>query len=438
MNMGDPFKSIGSLFSMPPNSSSRAVLVTSSETPDLWPTVIESTESVFQESREFVITPAHHSDDEEEEEELDENFTKPDLKRSASPDIFLFGSPSNARVKTAESSPPGTRSVSKIGDTLEDFYKNLSQKPRSDRLPISCLRPERRYVPPFPEMLKTLHDSTNQDTASFPLMKLPAEIRERIYDFALVRYAVYPGKYREDHEGEAPSVNLLLASRQVYVESVRVLYERNVFSFGDMADLNQFTLNCEEFNLARFILSIELVPDVKEVYELDIDRESDEWWFEHARQYDELQNAWLGIEEDSSNEDDDDENNDDNAEDAEEESNEDEEVHVTNSELGLLENLQTVRIEVSRSCCHLCGAEDHSHELAASAVTATFMGRPKNVIITGLLDLTTPETREDVVFKLDSWSDQKEDKIKRFYQLMKGVKTIRKRQFILARRPHYA
>ncbi|RAR07780.1 cytochrome p450 3a10 [Stemphylium lycopersici] len=85
---------------------------------------------------------------------------------------------------------------------------------------------------------------TQPDPSFSLLLSLPRELRDRVYTFALVSNSPFwwPGKAPEsvqnDHRNV--SVSLLRANKQVYNESVDILYSQNKFLFTHPSDCNIF------------------------------------------------------------------------------------------------------------------------------------------------------------------------------------------------------
>jgi hypothetical protein len=88
--------------------------------------------------------------------------------------------------------------------------------------------------------LSTASQTVSSDPSFSLILSLPRELRERIYNFALV--SPYPFWW----PGQAPptrhviGVNLLRANKQIYQESVPILYSANKFLFTHPSDCNIF------------------------------------------------------------------------------------------------------------------------------------------------------------------------------------------------------
>ena len=100
-------------------------------------------------------------------------------------------------------------------------------------------------------MLKRNRIQAQSDESASPLLKLPGELRNRIYCYASVSYT--PISIEADHfnrlilPGTPP---LMLTCRKLYHEIKRIYYEDNTFCFTDSAlnstVVKQFGIMCDE------------------------------------------------------------------------------------------------------------------------------------------------------------------------------------------------
>ncbi|KAI9843139.1 MAG: hypothetical protein M1837_006592 [Sclerophora amabilis] len=336
-----------------------------------------------------------------------DSFEQKAEDRSSSRAKPQSGKPCNAGDGSTESDVLeigcGSRVMSRYGRNLEEFYRNIERFPRNRRMPISCLRPEKRRKLSFAQMLKMLHDNTDQDTAPFPLMKLPPELRSRIFDFALLREMVHPYTYRHSHKGEAPYVNLLRANRQVHDEAEGILYMGNCFSFKAPADLELFTLFRSELQSSSLVRSLQLVPTVDEDFDFGIREEDERWPEAHREYYDALREAWVGIE------------------------------TAWGDMTDLLDHfkcLQCVRVDVSRSGCHSC--EELDHELARDVFIMAMYSQTRQVELTALANLKDPTSAALFCFDAD-WATDEEFK-RGYFGFLRLTRRFRKKQKKFRRR----
>ncbi|KAG9376178.1 PAT1 multi-domain protein [Pyrenophora tritici-repentis] len=116
-----------------------------------------------------------------------------------------------------------------------------------DAPPLSPSRPARLRNPSHSAATMPpprLPHAAQPDPSFSLLLSLPRELRDRVYQFALVSRAPFwwPGKAPElatiDHRNV--NVALLRANKQVYTETVDILYSQNKFLFTHPSDLNIF------------------------------------------------------------------------------------------------------------------------------------------------------------------------------------------------------
>ncbi|KAI9697597.1 MAG: hypothetical protein M1836_004547 [Candelina mexicana] len=112
-----------------------------------------------------------------------------------------------------------------------------------------------------PTINQTSPDETSPDDRPFPLMKLPGELRNRIYEFHLVsenglhptkciteqelatlssRKAGHLARRTEPKSGQFPKVSLFFVSRQLNEETVVIYYRYNNFHFDCVGILAAF------------------------------------------------------------------------------------------------------------------------------------------------------------------------------------------------------
>ncbi|KAF2828140.1 hypothetical protein CC86DRAFT_369271 [Ophiobolus disseminans] len=133
----------------------------------------------------------------------------------------------------SRNSTPQSRSRSSTGSSESSDATMLDAPPQSPSRPVRLRNPS-----------TSTPSAASQAAASDPsfslLLSLPRELRERIYTFTLSSSFAFwwPNQAagRPDHVG----VNLLRTNKQVYEESVSILYSANKFIFTHPSDCNIF------------------------------------------------------------------------------------------------------------------------------------------------------------------------------------------------------
>ncbi|KAI9717286.1 MAG: hypothetical protein M1812_004813 [Candelaria pacifica] len=111
-----------------------------------------------------------------------------------------------------------------------------------------------------------LSNHVQELSSIFPFMRLPGELRNKVYEYALIRTIVYPYNIKGPensshlHQVNPPSVQLLAVCRQISHEAGHLCYLDTIFSFSSHAHLARFLLACH--GKATLIQNIELVPTV--------------------------------------------------------------------------------------------------------------------------------------------------------------------------------
>ncbi|KAF2162713.1 hypothetical protein M409DRAFT_26950 [Zasmidium cellare ATCC 36951] len=100
------------------------------------------------------------------------------------------------------------------------------------RLPVEVYKPKEANEKPFGSV-----SGPNQPQHGSGLLRLPAELRNRIYALTLNDVVAYRARktvaYRKVHRVKAKAPGLLLACKQTYTEAVQLFYSQTTFLFDD-------------------------------------------------------------------------------------------------------------------------------------------------------------------------------------------------------------
>ncbi|KAH0565968.1 hypothetical protein GP486_000636 [Trichoglossum hirsutum] len=118
---------------------------------------------------------------------------------------------------------------------------------------------------------KTPRACGNDHSKAFPFLSLPTEIRVEIYRLLLVRprsFNLCDRYYLPKHP--PPTVSLLLVNRQIYSESVQIMYGENTFDFtlsgtsweSPLHDPKTKKLTRNHFYVRNFVFEIKPLSDV--------------------------------------------------------------------------------------------------------------------------------------------------------------------------------
>ncbi|RYN20526.1 hypothetical protein AA0112_g10711 [Alternaria arborescens] len=90
---------------------------------------------------------------------------------------------------------------------------------------------ERQKLGDQAQSREALRQITERNATSSPLFRLPAEIRNMVFNhvFQDERYCIGPGYWMEDYPSLRRNLSLLLVSRQLYHETVLLPYKLAVF-----------------------------------------------------------------------------------------------------------------------------------------------------------------------------------------------------------------
>jgi hypothetical protein len=95
--------------------------------------------------------------------------------------------------------------------------------------------------------LEDIKEATGFYDKPFPFLELPRELRDQIYEYALIsRLDIIPGPRPIEHLGlhpsdsKPPTPGLCLVNRKIYSEAIEILYGRNKFSFKTAGELVKF------------------------------------------------------------------------------------------------------------------------------------------------------------------------------------------------------
>lgn len=143
-------------------------------------------------------------------------------------------------MTSRNSTPSRSRASSNTSSSLDATMMDPS--PSASR-PVRLRNPSHSALP-TPATSHPHNHNAPPDPSFSLLLSLPRELRDRVYVFALVSETPFwwPGKSPESELSDRDNVGigLLRTSKQVYRESVDILYSHNKFVFTHPSDCNMF------------------------------------------------------------------------------------------------------------------------------------------------------------------------------------------------------